>query len=233
MDPLGNDSRESMKDSHSVGTGCYKLSENVSQQMVFLTVCCWMNRSWGHFIEDLNCFLYPQLPFVTLAAGYFTLSGGLNLTGSAPDRFMLGARGGTDFKWNELVSETAETCAYGRPAGELRVSSHLSQPRVWSSLLRAGQHTVLPANGHSMSCKTQRDTPKSNLKASLRCGLLDGSPLLLSHIKTLKQWMQQIFLITSEQEVEKKCLHEVFSKLLVLKTCSPANKIPRDKVVHS
>lgn len=39
--------------------------------MVFLPVQCWRNRSCRHSGEDLNCFLYPQLPFITLAAGYF------------------------------------------------------------------------------------------------------------------------------------------------------------------
>lgn len=102
MDPRGNDSTESMKGSRSVGTGCYKLSENVSQQMVFLPVRCLINCSWGHSSEDLNCFLYPQLPFITLAAGYFTLAGGLNLTGTAPKRFMLGGKTPTsqmDLNW--------------------------------------------------------------------------------------------------------------------------------------
>lgn len=102
MAPRGNDSTESMKDSRSVGTGCYKLSENVSQQMVFLPVRCLINCSWGHSSEDLNCFLHPQLPFITLAAGYFTLAGGLNLTGTAPKRFMLGGKTPTlqmDLNW--------------------------------------------------------------------------------------------------------------------------------------
>lgn len=99
MDPWGNDSTESMKDSRSVGTGCCKLSENVSQQMVFLLVRCLINRSSGHSSEALNCFLYPQLPFITLAAGYFTLAGGLNLTGIAPERFYVGGKKLRLHKW--------------------------------------------------------------------------------------------------------------------------------------
>lgn len=70
--------------------------------MVFLPVRCLINCSWGHSSEDLNCFLYPQLPFITLAAGYFTLAGGLNLTGTAPKRFMLGGKTPTsqmDLNW--------------------------------------------------------------------------------------------------------------------------------------
>lgn len=88
-----------MKDSPSVGTVCYKLSENVSQQMVFLHVCCLINLSRGHSSEDLNCFRYPQLPFITSGGGYFTLAGGLNLTGTAPKRFMLGGEIHRLHKW--------------------------------------------------------------------------------------------------------------------------------------
>lgn len=166
MDPVGNDSRESMKDSHSAGTGCYKLSENVSQQMVFLLVCCWMNRSWRHSSEDLNCFLYPQLPFITLAAGYFTLSGRLRPDWDCARKVYVGMGWGggwaTDFTSGfELVGGTAETWAHRHPAGGHRVSSPPSKPCVWSSLLRAGHHTVLLANGHSLSCIKHRDTPKS------------------------------------------------------------------------
>lgn len=152
----GPSGRESMKDSHSVGTGCCKLSEHVSQQMVFLLVCCWIDCSPGHSSQDLNCFLYPQLPFITLAAGYFTLSGGLKLTGSVPGRFMLGGQGGGG-RWNGRdLSRGAQR--------ELTAV----QPRVCWSLC-----------GLSPSCKGRRDTPQSNL----RCVLLgDWSRRLSSFI---------------------------------------------------
>lgn len=149
--------------------------------MVFLLVGGVINRSRGHSSEDLNCFPYPQLPFITLAAGYFTLAGGLDLTGTSPKRFMLeGGKKKTqtsqmDLNWwvKRQRNGSSPPCRGAHSELTSVRTTAVCGPRQSPSLRRAGQRAGPPGQRpfmcfelraspscRTLSCEKHKDAPK-------------------------------------------------------------------------